>query len=247
MTNCPRCGGDVATGQEYYLECGLRLPVAGRVGSAPPDRRKAWLAVLLAALVATAGAGLAIGLTRETAAADTIVTATGGSELVKEPTVTNAAQLEQWPADRSGWTIVLVSVPKVEGRDAAVAHEDQPLADLQLLDVLGEVARGHALVDLLVAGEVVELLDARLHIVAGDFFPRHDRGRIHLVLHLFIGGDRFGRNIQPEIALRLHHGDPEFAFQNDPPFGGPDGLKGGRGVAFGEDVGNHARSLGGGL
>ena len=122
MTSCPRCGGGVAVGQEYCLECGLRLPVAGRIKPAPPDRRRASIAILLAALVAAGGAALAIGLTRETAAADTIVTATGGSELVKEPTVTNASQLEQWPADRSGWTIVLVSVPKVEGRDAAVAR-----------------------------------------------------------------------------------------------------------------------------
>ena len=122
MTNCPRCGGAVVAGQEYCLECGLRLPVAGRVGPAPPDRRKASVAILLAALVAVAGAALAIGLTRETATANAILTATGGSELVKEPTVTNASQLEQWPAERKGWTIVLVSVPKVEGRDAAVAR-----------------------------------------------------------------------------------------------------------------------------
>jgi len=122
VTNCPRCGGDVAAGQEYCLECGLKLPVAGRVGPAPPDRRKASGAILLAALVAVGGAALAIGLTRDTATADTILTATGGSEVVKEPTVTNASQLEQWPSDRSGWTIVLVSVPKVEGRDAAVAR-----------------------------------------------------------------------------------------------------------------------------
>jgi hypothetical protein len=122
VTNCPRCGGGVAAGQEYCLECGLRLPVAGRIGSVPPDRRKASAAILLAAVVAVGGAALAIGLTRETATAVTIVTATGGSEPVREPTVTNASQLEQWPADRSGWTIVLVSVPKVEGRDAAVAR-----------------------------------------------------------------------------------------------------------------------------
>ncbi len=122
MTNCPRCGGGVAAGQEYCLECGLRLPVAGRVGSLPPDRRKTSVAILLAAVVATAGAALAIGLTRDDATAQSVLTATGGSEPVKEPTVTNASQLEQWPAAKKGWTIVLVSVPKVEGRDAAVAR-----------------------------------------------------------------------------------------------------------------------------
>jgi len=122
VTNCPRCGGGVAAGQEYCLECGLRLPVAGRVGSTPPDRRTTFVAIMFAAVVAVGGAAFAIALTGETAAADTIVTATGGSALVREPTVTNASQLEQWPADKSGWTIVLVSVPKVEGRDAAVAR-----------------------------------------------------------------------------------------------------------------------------
>ena len=49
------------------------------------------------------------------------------------------------------------------------------VADLQLLDVLGEVAAGHALVDVLVAGEGGELLDAGLHVVAGDPLPRLDR------------------------------------------------------------------------
>jgi len=122
MTHCPRCGGNVAAGQEYCLECGLRLPVAARVGTLPPDRRKASVAILLSAAVAVAGAALAIGLTREDATANTILTATGGSEPVNAPTVTNASQLEQWPADRTAWTIVLVSVPKVEGRDAAVAR-----------------------------------------------------------------------------------------------------------------------------
>jgi hypothetical protein len=122
MTHCPRCGGGVAAGQEYCLECGLRLPVAARVGTLPPDRRKTSVAILLAAAVAVAGAALAIGLTREDATANPILTATGGSEPVAVPTVTSASQLEQWPADRTAWTIVLVSVPKVEGRDAAVAR-----------------------------------------------------------------------------------------------------------------------------
>ena len=123
MTSCPRCGGAVAAGQEYCLECGLRLPVAARVGSLPPDRRKTSLVIGLAAAVAVGGAALAIGLSRDTATATAIVTATGGSQPVKEPTVTEAAAaLAQWPPAKKGWTIVLVSVPKVEGRDAAVAR-----------------------------------------------------------------------------------------------------------------------------
>ena len=53
------------------------------------------------------------------------------------------------------------------------------VADLELLDVLGQVARRHALVDVLVAGEGGELLDAGLDVVAGAAAPgpRSNRGR----------------------------------------------------------------------
>ncbi len=123
MTGCPRCGGAVAAAQEYCLECGLRLPVASRVGPLPPDRRKTSLVLAVAAAVAIGGAALAIGLSRETATATAIATATGGSQPAKEPAATaTTASLAQWPVEKKGWTIVLVSVPKVEGRDAAVAR-----------------------------------------------------------------------------------------------------------------------------
>ena len=125
MTTCPRCGDGVAAGQEYCLECGLRLPGAGRLGAVPRARRRTAIPLVLAAAVATGGAALAITLTRETATATAIVTATGGSQIVATPTVDAAEQLEQWPGGTSGWTNILVSVPKVEGRDAAVARADQ--------------------------------------------------------------------------------------------------------------------------
>jgi hypothetical protein len=121
VTNCPRCGERVAAGQEYCLECGLRLPGDGRVGAAPPNRRTG-LTILLAGVIAVGGAALAIALTREPATATAIVTATGGSEVVSTPTVTGTSQLEEWPANRSAWTVILISVPKVDGRDAAVAR-----------------------------------------------------------------------------------------------------------------------------
>ena len=94
--------------------------------------------------------------------------------------------------------------------------------------------------DVLVAGEVVEFLDAGLHVVAGDPFAGHDRGGVDAVLGLLVGGDRPGGDVEAEFALGLHHGDPEFALQHDAALGGPDGLEGGGGVAFGEDVRNHA-------
>ncbi len=125
MTPCPRCGKGVAAGQEYCLECGLRLLGASRLGAAPADGRKMVVAIGLAAVVAVGGATLAIMLTRETASAQTVVTATGGSEVVSTATVAAVARLESWPAGKTGWTNILVSVPKVEGRDAAVARAEQ--------------------------------------------------------------------------------------------------------------------------
>jgi hypothetical protein len=121
---CPRCGEHVAVGQEYCLECGLRLPGTSRLGPVPPSRRSLVLPLVLAALVAAGGATAAIALTRESATVTRIVTATGGSETVAAATVTSDT-LSDWPAGRGSWTNVLVSVPKVDGRDAAVARAEE--------------------------------------------------------------------------------------------------------------------------
>jgi hypothetical protein len=125
VTHCPRCGKGVAVGQEYCLECGLRLPGAARLGPAPTDRRKVALTLVFAAVVALGGATLAIAFTHETATATAIVTATGGSQVVVTPTIAGATRIEPWPAGTSAWTNILISVPKVEGRDAAVARAEQ--------------------------------------------------------------------------------------------------------------------------
>jgi hypothetical protein len=125
VTQCPRCGEAVATGQEYCLECGFRLPGARRLGLPPTDRRNLALPLAVAAVVAVAGASLAIGLTREAATATPIVTAIGGSETVAVPTVADTSRLEQWPPGTSAWTNILISVPKVDGRDAAVARAEE--------------------------------------------------------------------------------------------------------------------------
>lgn len=125
MSDCPRCDGSVAAGQEYCLECGLRLPTS-RVGPVPVDRRKAALPVVVAALIAIAGATSAILLTREAgSSATTLREATGGSFAVSTPPVEGATRLSQWPATTSAWTNILISIPKVEGRDAAVARAEQ--------------------------------------------------------------------------------------------------------------------------
>ena len=123
MKACPRCGGEVAGGQEYCLECGLRLPGVSRLGPLPTSPRSLVLPLVVAALVATGGAAAAIALTHETATATAILTATGGSELARAPAKPTST-LTDWPKKR-GWTNVLVSIPKVEGRDEALARAEQ--------------------------------------------------------------------------------------------------------------------------
>lgn len=118
--HCPRCAARVAPGQEYCLSCGLRLPSRARRPVASTDGRALRRRVLALAVVAVAGAALAIGLTREADATSEVVTATGGSATVPVPESTGET-LAPWPAGRDAWTIVLVSVPKAEGRDKALA------------------------------------------------------------------------------------------------------------------------------
>ncbi len=122
---CPRCGEGVAVGQEYCLECGLKLPGASRLGPAPAGPREVMLPLLVAAVVAIGGGAAAIALTRDTATATTIITATGGSETVAASAVPTVSALADWPTGKTGWTNILVSVPKVDGRDAAVARAEQ--------------------------------------------------------------------------------------------------------------------------
>ena len=119
---CPRCGGAVAGLQEYCLECGLRLPGRARVGSLPTDTRSLRLRVAGLACVALAGTGVAIAAVDDGNGPEPVITATGGSVTTPTPP---RARLAQWPRSASGWTIVLVSVPKAKGRDEAVAVAQQ--------------------------------------------------------------------------------------------------------------------------
>lgn len=115
---CPRCGAGVAGLQEYCLACGLRLPGRSRLGPLPAEARNLRLRIAALACVAVAGAAVAIAVVDDDAGPDPIRTATGGS--VTTPTGPQA-RLVEWPRAARGWTIVLVSVPKAEGADEAVA------------------------------------------------------------------------------------------------------------------------------
>lgn len=118
--SCARCGSVLQPSQEYCLRCGLRRPGPGRFGAVPVEGRP--LAPRLAALGAAALAGgvLAIALTRDPDLETEIATATGGSVTVETPKQVQPLAPATWPRGEEGWTVVLVSVPKVQGRKAAV-------------------------------------------------------------------------------------------------------------------------------
>jgi hypothetical protein len=159
---CPRCGAPYAAGQEYCLECGLRLPTeTGWFASfVAPWRRRRWYPgdwiwpVLLFLVLAALGALVAIlatgGSSGSTIVATSPATATGGgfgltttvsatlptvapptTTAPPPPTRTNRPpaqrQVIAWP-DRSGYTIVLESIPTTSGRAQANATARRALA-----------------------------------------------------------------------------------------------------------------------
>ena len=135
-TACPRCGEPALRGQEYCLECGVRLGRRLR-DDRPTSARPLRLRIGALAALAVAGAVIGVWATRDTSTTEHVVTALGGSVPVEQPKPTTSA-LATWPAARSGWTIVLVSVPKVDGRDKAVAlaqhARDAKLTDVGVID-----------------------------------------------------------------------------------------------------------------
>jgi hypothetical protein len=71
--------------------------------------------------LAVLGAVVAIVLASEGPSAERVRTATGGSVTAATPAVEPTTSLAVWPRTQRGWTIILVSIPKVDGRDKAVA------------------------------------------------------------------------------------------------------------------------------
>jgi hypothetical protein len=147
---CPRCGTPYSEGQEYCLQCGERLPRRGglitrlgmgwrrRLGWYPGDW--IWPALLALVIAGAAGAASAIWLAdRSDASGQTIiqtspVPSTPTTQSVPEPpTTTTTAQPPPppppppnrpipWPAGRSGWAIVLDSLPAPTGRAQAYSE-----------------------------------------------------------------------------------------------------------------------------
>jgi hypothetical protein len=116
---CGTCSSPLAPNAEYCLTCGVRIPGARRVGARPVVRGRILRSALVLAVAAVAGAAGAILLTRDSTAAPTVQIALGGNVPV-EATAGGPDALATWSRE-SGWTIVLVSVPKSDGREAALA------------------------------------------------------------------------------------------------------------------------------
>ena len=83
---------------------------------------------------------------------------------------------------------------------------------------------------------VAELLDARLHVVAGDPLARGDRREVDVVDDRLVGLDDAVGDVDAEVALRLEHGDPELALEHDLVLGRPDRRHRGARRSAGEDV-----------
>ena len=122
---CPRCRAPIAAGQEYCLECGLRQPGRRRLGALPTETRALRLRIAGLAAIACAGAAVAVAVAADDTGPEAILTATGGSVTAPTPEVEPRSRLVVWPRARTGWTIVLASIPKTKGRDEAVAVAQQ--------------------------------------------------------------------------------------------------------------------------
>ena len=94
-----------------------------------------------------------------------------------------AATLCERPAITSASYSAARRASRASTASALSPHQLQRLAHLQLLDVLGQVAAGHALVDVLVPGQRGELLDPRLDVVPGDPLARGDGVEVDVVDH----------------------------------------------------------------
>lgn len=135
---------------------------------------------------------------------------------------------------------VFARKPAEPGQDGhgAVAHELQREPDLQLLDVLGEVPGGHALVDLLVPGESVELFDPCLDVVPGNLLAFRDGGEVDLVEDTLVIGEGGVGYLDPEVLLSAQHRQPELALQFHLLLGGPEDGQLRGGIAAYQDIGD---------
>ena len=143
MSVCPQCGEEREYGQEYCLECGLRMPGPG-VLARGGDPARGWIRrTLVGLVVAVAGVAAAVAATGGTTGDTTLVTALGGfatspsTETLTGPAADDRTGVVEWPTGQSGWTIALATLPQSGGKQAAVAKaRSARKAGLQAVGVL---------------------------------------------------------------------------------------------------------------
>ena len=143
MNVCPRCGETTARGQEYCLECGIRLPTSS-VGSTP-RAGSGWVPrAAIAAVVTLMGAAAAVAVAGGSQSEPEVITATGGfatvptSSTLPSPTDPGPSGISEWPPGEDGWTVALASLPQTGGRQVALTRarkaRTQGLSQVGVLD-----------------------------------------------------------------------------------------------------------------
>jgi hypothetical protein len=123
--SCPRCGEELVPGQEFCVECGLRLPGPDAVGYTR-DPGRGWMRRSLVGLVvAILGGAAAVAATGGSSGTGKLITATGGfaptlGGALAVPSEVSPNKIVDWPVGQDGWTITLESLPQTGGRQAAV-------------------------------------------------------------------------------------------------------------------------------
>ena len=127
MMVCPRCGVPSARGQEYCLECGIRLPASG-MGN-PWSASSRWvLRTAIAGVVALVGVAAAVAATGGSTGDPEVIVATGGfatvpsASTLPSPAGEGASGVADWPPGEDGWTVAVASLPQTGGRRAAIAR-----------------------------------------------------------------------------------------------------------------------------
>ncbi len=121
------------------------------------------------------------------------------------PVIIRSRWASAWPAERE------------QRRGGLELHDLQGPQDLQLLDVLGQVAAGEPEVDELALRQFRELLDPRLHVVEGGRARAWSmEARSISLLHPLVVADRVGGDGHAQVALGLHDRDPEIPLEADP-------------------------------
>ncbi|MBA3839264.1 MAG: hypothetical protein H0X55_03040 [Thermoleophilaceae bacterium] len=134
---CPRCGAPSERGQLACLSCGAAVGLQWR-------RPSNWKvpAVLVAVIVVAIGAGIGVGLSTLTADPDFTVTVPSSqppppppgrlASPAEEPAgqTGSSEELEEWPADERGYTVILSSsddeqAAQAEGQRAAERGIDE--------------------------------------------------------------------------------------------------------------------------